>query len=90
MVRPCKFRNIAFSPEVTYFKPRGVPMKELEEISISHDEMEALRLKYVENLEQTVAAEKMQISQSTFARILSSANKKVAQGLVNGMAIKIE
>lgn len=90
MVRPCKFRNISFRPEVTYFKPLGIPVRELEEISISHDEMEALRLKYVENLEQIVAAEKMQISQSTFARILSSANKKIAQGLINGMAIKIE
>lgn len=90
MIRPCKLRNIKFIPEVTYFKPRGVPMSQLQEVSLFHDEMEALRLKYVENLDQTMAAEKMGISQSTFARILYSANKKLAQGLINGMAIKIE
>ena len=54
------------------------------------DEFEAIRLKDLEQLEQTKAAEKMQISQPTFHRVLDSARKKVADALINGKAIRIE
>lgn len=90
MVRPCKNRYVEFSPAVKYFKPQGIPMRLLEEVILLHDETEALRLKYVEGLEQISAAERMKISQSTFQRILSSANKKLAEGIISGKAIKIE
>ena len=90
MVRPQKFRNINFNSKSTYFKPKGIPLKDLEEIIIFHDEVEAMKLKYIENLEQIPAAEKMQISQSTFQRILHSANKKIAEAVILGKAIKIE
>lgn len=90
MVRPQKFRNICFNAKSTFFKPQGIPLKCLEEVIVFHDEIEALRLKYIENLEQITAAEKMQISQSTFQRILYSANKKIAEAIINGKAIKIE
>ncbi|MFH1405654.1 MAG: DUF134 domain-containing protein [Nanoarchaeota archaeon] len=73
-----------------YFKPAGIPLRQLEEISLAKDELEALRLKYVLDLEQVEAAEKMGVSQPTFHRILSSAIKKVADALVKGKAIKIE
>lgn len=62
----------------------------LEEVSLRTDELEAMRLKFVEGLDQNEGAEKMHISQSTFQRILDSANKKIARALVSGMAIKIE
>lgn len=65
-------------------------MKDLEEVVLSHDETEALRLRYVEGLEQSDAAEQMEISQSTFHRILASANKKLAEGIIKGKAICIE
>jgi len=90
MARPHKRRNIEFNPTVKYFKPRGIPMKDLEEVVLSHDETEALRLRYVEGLEQSDAAEQMEISQSTFHRILASANKKLAEGIIKGKAICIE
>lgn len=54
------------------------------------DELEALKLYDVDGLNQTQAAEKMNISQPTFARILDSANKKVAEAIVKGKAIRIE
>jgi len=90
MVRPRKIRKIRFTPGVTYFKPRGIPLSGLEEVNLNHDELEAIRLKYIEKLDQHTCAEKMKVSQSTFQRILSSANQKIAEALVNGKAIKIE
>jgi len=64
-------------------------MRFLEVVDLSLEEMEALRLKNIEGLEQTECAKKMATSQSTFQRILSSAYKKIADGLINGKAIKI-
>ncbi|RJQ17052.1 DUF134 domain-containing protein [Candidatus Woesearchaeota archaeon] len=90
MVRPRLFRRIAFSPHITYFKPRGVPLRELEEVILPVDEFEAVRLKDLEGLEQEACARKMNISQPTFHRLVLSARKKIADAIVNGKAIKIE
>ena len=90
MVRPRKQRHVRFDPEVTYFKPQGIPLHELEEVTLGHDELEALRLKYEEDLDQHQCALKMKISQSTLQRLLTSAKRKIAQALVRGKAIRIE
>jgi len=79
-----------FNPNVYYFKPQGIPMRLLEEVIISADELEALKLYEVDGLAQTKAAEKMKISQPTFARILDGANKKIVEAIINGKAIRIE
>ena len=89
MVRPLKPRRVLFDPDVVYFKPRAVPLSMLEEVDLDIDELEALRLCDLNNLEQTEAAKKMKISQSTLQRILTSARKKVAEALIEGKAIKI-
>jgi predicted DNA-binding protein (UPF0251 family) len=81
---------VRFNPDVIYFKPQGIPLRMLEEVVLRADELEALKLYEVDGLEQTQAAEKMKISQPTFARILDSANKKVAEALVKGKAIRFE
>ena len=90
MPRPTTPRRIQFQPGITYFKPAGVPMKILEEVSLKFEEAEALRLKDVEGLGQTNAAKKMNISQPTFFRVLSTARKKVADAIINGKAIRVE
>ena len=90
MVRPTKCRRVAFIPEVVYFKPAGVPLRVLEEVCLSVEEAEAIRLKDLEGLEQEECAEKMKISRPTFHRVLASARKKVADALLNGKAIRIE
>ncbi len=90
MPRPRLLRRIRFQPGITYFKPAGVRMLELAESILTMDELEAIRLKDFEELEQEKAARKMNISQPTFNRLLKSARKKVADALVNGKAIKIE
>ncbi|MFA6038882.1 MAG: DUF134 domain-containing protein [Candidatus Peribacteraceae bacterium] len=90
MVRPLKPRCIGAEPGATYFKPRGIPLRTLEQVILTLDEVEALRLKNLKEMDQTAAAKKMGVSQSTFQRILVSANKKTADALLNGKAIKIE
>ena len=90
MPRPRLRRRVRFNPDVTYFKPRGIPLNKLKEVVLTHVELESLRLKDFEGLNQNSAAERMQVSQSTFHRILLEARKKVAQSLVEGKAIRIE
>jgi len=89
MARPIKPRRVLFDPDVVYFKPRAVPLSMLEEVDLSIDELEALRLCDLKDLEQKEAAKKMKVSQSTLQRILTSARKKVAEALTEGKAIKI-
>lgn len=90
MVRPRRFRRVEWEPGVTYFKPAGIPKYKLEEVVLTVVESEAIRLKDVEGLDQADAAEKMQISQPTFHRLIIEARKKIADAIINGKAIKIE
>ena len=90
MPRPKKIRCCTCEPCVYYYKPRGVPMRDIEEVVLKEDEFEALKLHDVDELDQVNAAKKMKVSQPTFARILDSGYKKVADALVYGKAIKIE
>ena len=89
MVRPRLCRRIRFNPNVTYFKPQGVPLRFLEVIELTTEEAEALRLRNIKDLEQIECAKLMKTSQSTFQRILASAYKKVTEALIEGKAIKI-
>jgi len=89
MVRPRKPRLVKFDPNVTYFKPRAIPLSELEEVDLGVDELEAIRLCDLERMDQMKAAKKMGISQSTLSRILILARKKITEALVKGKAIKI-
>ena len=89
MPRPRLCRRIQFNPNITYFKPQGVPMRDLEIIELTTEEVEALRLRNTENLEQEEAAKKMNTSQSTYQRILSSAYKKITEAIIEGKAIRI-
>lgn len=90
MPRPPKCRRVAFLPNVTYFKPAGIPLRSLEEVRLSVEEAEAIRLKDLEGLEQEQGAEKMNISRPTFQRVLASAREKIADALLSGKAIRIE
>ncbi len=83
-------RRVSNLPLITYFKPAGIPLRDLEEICLSVEELEAVRLKDQEDLEQEQCAEKMNVSRPTFVRILDSARKKIADALIQGKAIRIE
>ncbi|MFZ5595703.1 MAG: DUF134 domain-containing protein [Bacillota bacterium] len=90
MSRPPKCRKVEFLPQLTYFKPAGVPLRELTEVTLTVEELEAVRLKDLLGLEQEACAEKMGVSRPTYHRILSAARQKIAEALINGRAIKVE
>ena len=90
MPRPPKWRCVSFIPQITYFKPAGVPLRLLKEVCLSVEEAEAIRLKDLEGLEQEECAQRMRISRPTFHRVLGAARKKVAESLINGKAIRID
>jgi predicted DNA-binding protein (UPF0251 family) len=89
MVRPKKCRFVDAEPGVDYFKPRGIPLMKLEEVDLSVEEFEAIRLKDHKGKEQKEVANEMGISQPTLNRLLRCAHKKIAKALVKGYAIKI-
>jgi uncharacterized protein len=90
MPRPKCCRHVCGVPQKNYFKPRGIPASELEEVVLSLDEYEAMRLADYEQLYQERAAVQMNISRQTFGRIIESAHKKIADVLLHGKALKIE
>ena len=90
MPRPKCCRNVCGVPDKNYFKPRGIPISQLEEVVLNLDEYEAIRLADYEELYQEEAAARMNISRQTFGRIIGVAHKKIADVLMNGKALKIE
>jgi predicted DNA-binding protein (UPF0251 family) len=89
-MRPKKTRWIKCVPQERCFKPLCKPLSKLEDVYLTLDEFEAVRLACVEGLKQIDAAKKLKISRPTFSRILTSAQNKIADGLVNIKAIRIE
>ena len=89
MPRPRKHRKVCCNPSAYYFKPRGIPMYELEEVIIDYDELESLRLADLLAHSHEESAKEMNISRATFGRILENARKKVADSILNGKAIRI-
>jgi uncharacterized protein len=87
MSRPKKFRCVKCKPDATYFKPREIPMTELEEKALTIDELEAVMLADYEGLYHKDAARKMEISRQTFGCILRDAHRKVAESLLKGKAL---
>jgi uncharacterized protein len=90
MPRPLTCRRVGPGPVVSLFTPTGVSRLELEEVQLSLDEFEAIRLADGEGLYQEQAAVLMGISRATFGRILEVAHRKVAEALTGGRALRIE
>ncbi|WP_041767976.1 DUF134 domain-containing protein [Pseudovibrio sp. FO-BEG1] len=90
MPRPRKPRRIHGASGAQFFKPQGVPLRQLRAAVLSEDGMEALRLADAEGLEHAAAADLMGISRPTFSRLVSHARTVVATALSEGLALKIE
>jgi len=90
MSRPRLNRHVCIKPQITYFKPRGVPLRELQQIHLTREELEVLWLVDEKGNDQIQAARHMKTSQSTIQRLLVSARKKVSHALIMGKAIAIE
>ena len=88
--RPRCPRRIEKEPDVIYFKPRGVPLRDLEVVVLQVEGLEAIRLVDLEGMEQEQAAMIMGVSRRAFWGDLQNARKGVADALVGGKAIKIE
>jgi predicted DNA-binding protein (UPF0251 family) len=88
--RPFCRRSIAGRPAAPVFKPAGIPARDLEEVVMTLDEFEAVRLADLEGLYQERSAEQMNVSRPTFSRIVDSARRKIADALVHGKALRIE
>ena len=90
MARPQKDRIVAFNPNVSYFKPRGIPLLELDEVGLTVDERESIRLADLLGLSHEEAGRQMGVSRATFGRIVQRARYAIADALINGKAINVE
>lgn len=90
MPRPCKCRRIRRHTGARYFKPRAIPLAQLEEVALATDELEAIRLADLEGLYQEEAAARMGISRQTFGNIINRAHRKIAEALIHSKALKID
>ena len=89
MARPRKCRFVRTNPAVRFYKPQGVPMRQLKILALKDEEFEALRLADAKGMEQEAAALLMNVSRSTFSRVLAQARKTMATALAEGAAIEI-
>ena len=90
MVRPEKSRLVTIDPQINYFKPRGVPMVDLDQVQLTLDELEALRLADFLGLSHEVAGQQMGVSRATFGRIIQRARQVIADAIINGKAVRVE
>lgn len=89
MPRPRKERNCRQHEGDRVFKPRSIPMTELEVITLGEDELEALRLCDVEGLHQAVAGERMGVSRGTVQRLLKTGRETIVRAIVENAALII-
>ena len=88
MPRPKKTRFVSAYPAIAAFVPVGVTVT--GEVSMSVEELEAIRLSDFEHLDQETAANMMEVSRHTYGRILANARSIVAEALITGKALKVE
>jgi len=90
MPRPVKPRRISVVPKTHLFKPAGSRLKKEDCIQLNLEELEAIKLKDIDGLDQQTCANQMEVSRQTLQLILESARKKVATALVDGRGLSIE
>jgi predicted DNA-binding protein (UPF0251 family) len=72
------------------YKPVGIPMSELQHLTIYRDELEAMRLCDLDGMTQDAAGSKMGISRGTVQRLLANARKKVVKAITERKALCID
>lgn len=90
MARPHKERRIQQLPPITHYKPVAIPLRDLDEVVLTYEEMEGIRLVDCEQLDMGEAAASMEVSRPTLHRIVSRARQKIATALWQGKALRIE
>jgi predicted DNA-binding protein (UPF0251 family) len=71
------------------FKPAGTPLRELGQVVLYHDELEAVSLCDGQGLTQEEAGDRMGVSRGTVQRLVSAGRQKVADALAGGKALVI-
>lgn len=89
MPRPRKGRRVCSLPRANYFGPLDVIAKG-EEVIMTVEEYETIRLLDLEGLTQEEVAEQMDVARTTVQRMYASARQKVAQTLFDGSILRIE
>jgi len=84
------YKKIGSIPNSVHFKPVDLRQKFYDEVVLTMEEFESLRLKDLSNLKQKDAAKRMWVSQPTFNRIITSARRKLSNAIINGKSIRIE
>ena len=90
MTRPCKSRRVTCIPHAVRFVPGGTDGEGAEKISLTRDELEAIRLADYEELYQEQASKRMQVSRQTFGNIITAAHRKIADFLINAKVLSVE
>ena len=89
MARPCKIRKVDANLKFTCFKPVWIDEKNMQRVEIDPCELQAIKLSCWDQLSQIEAAKLMEVSASTYNRILKWGQKKIADALLNWKAIKV-
>lgn len=89
MVRPLKERHLGCAPVASFFKPIGIPLRDLDEVVLGLDELEVLRGVDLDGLQQVEVAARMGVSRQTVGNLLARAHRKVADALLNGKALRV-
>lgn len=87
MARPSRSRRICLEPEYDSFVPRGI--RQTEEVFLTVDEFEAIRLVDYEKRTHLQCAEQMGISRTTVTEIYEKARNKIADCIINGKSLRI-
>jgi predicted DNA-binding protein (UPF0251 family) len=87
--RPHKVRRVGHRPASEWFKPRGIPLRDLESVVLAVDELEALRLVDLEGLSHEAAGQSMGVSRGTIGRLVESGRRTAVDALVHGKALQI-
>jgi len=90
MPRPKSNRIVHLPPLFTEFKPVGLKGQSIQQVFLTLDEFEALRLADNAGLSHEEAADEMEISRSTFSRLIEKARKKIADFIIQGKMLTIE
>lgn len=72
------------------FKPRSIPMTDLETVRLELSELEAMRLCDRERLDQSEAGRRMGVSRGSIFRLLKSGRAKVVGAILDSTALLIE
>lgn len=87
MPRQTRPRKVVEPPKFKGYKPYGIVEEENEVVELHYEEYEALKLADYDGMNHDKAANLMDISRPTFARIYDAARKKIAKAFVESKEI---